>query len=216
MTHTSPFLRPVRTAIPLAFTAMLLLACGPVPAQDAPAAAPAAPVAAPANPDAVVATVGDEHHHRGRPRALPPRTSARNSQNIPPEQRRAFLVTVLIDMKVMARRARARRAWTSLGRVQAAPHLSRGPRAAPGVFRRKDFVAVTPRGAAGGLRRVRRDLPAAGRSARQAHPRRDRRRRRGDQGRARGGKPFEVLAMEKSIDPSGAQNGGDLGFFCAA
>ena len=27
------------------------------------------------------------------------------------------------------------------------------------------------------------------------------------------GKPFEVLAMEKSLDPGGAQNGGDLGFF---
>jgi peptidyl-prolyl cis-trans isomerase C len=28
-----------------------------------------------------------------------------------------------------------------------------------------------------------------------------------------GGKTFEVLAMEKSTDPSAAQNGGDLGFF---
>ena len=27
------------------------------------------------------------------------------------------------------------------------------------------------------------------------------------------GKPFEVLAMEKTTDPSGKQNGGDLGFF---
>ena len=74
------------------------------PATDAaPATEPAAP-AAPA-PDAVVANVGDQTITEAD-LAFAAEDLQQELKQVPAEQRRAFLVTVLIDMKVMAKAAK--------------------------------------------------------------------------------------------------------------
>ena len=90
--------------------AALLLAAPTVAAiaQDAPAvpaeaAAPAAP--AEIDPETVVATVGDDPITEGD-LSFAAEDMAQDLSQMPPEERRAFLVRILIDMKVMSQAAR--------------------------------------------------------------------------------------------------------------
>lgn len=102
--------------VPLTFS--LALSAAPVfaqsgdePAAQAPAEAPAvpgsaaAPVAEPADPDAVLATVGGEPITEGD-LVFAAEDLESELQQVPPEGQRAFLLTVLIDMKIMANAAR--------------------------------------------------------------------------------------------------------------
>ena len=210
---TAPRSRPsfVRGVLPLALAAFLVVPAFSALAQDA--AVPAPDAAAPAQPDpsAVVATVGDETITEAD-LGFAAEDLGQELANIPPQDQRAFLVTVLIDMKVMAQAGRLaglddtdlfkqrlkyledralRRAY--FGDVIAASVTEETVRAAyekylttfvpqEEVHARHILVATKEDADA-----VKADLAA--------------------------GKPFEVLAMEKSLDPGGAQNGGDLGFF---
>ena len=84
---------------PLALASLLAGLSAPAAlAQDA--AAPAAPT-----PDTVVATVGGETITEADI-AFAAEDLQQELQQMPPEQRKAFLLTVLIDMKVMATAAR--------------------------------------------------------------------------------------------------------------
>ena len=211
MTQTMPFLRRGRTALPLALTAMLLLACGPVAAQDAPAAAPAAPAAAPANPDAVVAKVGDETITEAD-LEFAAEDLGQELQNIPPEQRRAFLVTVLIDMKVMAGAARKEGMNGSEEYKRRLSYLEdRALRRA--FFAEKISSTVTPEALnAAYADFVKTFVPQD--EVRASHilvaTEAD---AKAIEDELAKGTPFEQLAKDKSMDPSGAQNGGDLGYF---
>ena len=97
---SSPVFAKLRAPLAALWLGASLLVAAPALAQETTAAAPAAP-----NPDTVVATVGGD-----------PITEADISfaaedlqqelAQMPPEDRKAFLLTVLIDMKVMATAAR--------------------------------------------------------------------------------------------------------------
>src|SRR5688572_6990807 len=101
--------RFARATLPLALAALLAAPAPLAFAQDAPApAAPAESTAeAPVQPasDAVVATVGGEAITEGD-LTFAAEDLGQELANIPEADRRAFLVTVLIDMKVMAQAAR--------------------------------------------------------------------------------------------------------------
>jgi peptidyl-prolyl cis-trans isomerase C len=79
------------------------LGFAPVAALAQDAAAPAA--AAPAAPETVVATIGDQTITEAD-LAFAAEDLQQELQQVPEAERRAFLVTVLIDMKVMAKAAR--------------------------------------------------------------------------------------------------------------
>src|SRR5690606_3830063 len=68
-------------------------------------ATPAPAETAPADPDAVVATVGGEAITEAD-LGFAAEDMAQDLAQMPPEERRAFLVRILIDMKVMSRAAR--------------------------------------------------------------------------------------------------------------
>jgi peptidyl-prolyl cis-trans isomerase C len=209
--------RPTRTRLPLMLAAVLMLSGAPVLAQDAAApAAPPAPAAtpeagAPADPKAVVATVGGE-----------PITEAdigyaaedlgQELQNIPPDQRRAFLVTVLIDMKVMASAAREAGMESSDEYQQRLKYLEdRALRRA--YFAEKISTSVTGEALQAAYQdyvktfvpqdevRASHILVATEDDAKAIKAELDK------------GASFEQLAKDKSMDPSGAQKGGDLGYF---
>lgn len=186
-------------------------------AQDAttpPAEAPAAPAAeAPAAPAAttVIATVGDKQITEGD-LTLAAEDIGQQLQQVPPDQQRAFLLSVLIDMKVMAEAARQN------GLDQSDAYKSRLTFLEDKALRREFFAekianAVTPDTVKAAYDKfvaefqpaeevhARHILVATEEEAKQVKADLD------------GGKPFEVEAMEKTTDPSGKNNGGDLGFF---
>lgn len=185
----------------------------PVLAQDG-GAAPEAPAAeAPAGPlpDAVVATVG-EMTITEADLAFAAEDLQQEIQQVPPEERRAFLVSVLIDMKLMAKAAKdAGMADTELFQRRLAYLEDRALRRA--YFAETVAAAVTEDSIRGAYDefvsafqpveevRARHILVETEDEAKAVKAELD------------GGKPFEVLAMEKTLDPSGKQNGGDLGFF---
>mgnify|MGYP000052720013 CR=1 FL=1 len=94
-------LRLVRTA-GLVATIMAATALTPAFAQDAAPAAPAAEAPAPVQPDTVVATV-DGATITEADLSFAAEDLSQELQQMPPEQRKAFLLRVLIDMKVMAK-----------------------------------------------------------------------------------------------------------------
>ena len=75
----------------------------PAPATEAPAADAAAPAAP--SPDAVVATVGDDTITEAD-LSFASEDLAQELSQMPPTEQRAFLVRVLIDMKVMSKAAK--------------------------------------------------------------------------------------------------------------
>ena len=187
------------------------LSLSPAFAQDA--AAPAAPAAeAPAvTPETVVATVGGE-----------PITEADISfaaedlqqelAQMPAEERKAFLLTVLIDMKVMAKAAREQQMdQTDLFKQRLAYLEDRALRRA--YFAEKIATGVTPEA----LQAAYDQFVAGFKGQEEAHARHilvaTEEEAKAVKAELEGGKDFAELAKEKSTDPSAQQNGGDLGFF---
>jgi len=184
-------------------------------AQDAttpPApAAPAAEAPPPPSPTAVIATVGDQQITE-RDLALAAEDIGQQLQQVPPDQQRAFLLSVLIDMKVMAGAARDN------GMDQSDDYKARLAFLEDKALRREFFAgkianAVTPDTVKAAYDKFAADF----KPAEEVHARHI---LVGTEEEAKqvkadldGGKPFEVEAMEKTTDPSGKQNGGDLGFF---
>ena len=183
-------------------------------ATEAPAEAPAAdaPAAAPeVSPMDVVATVGGEDITEAD-LAFAAEDLQDNLAQVPPQERRAFLVSVLIDMKIMAKAARdaemdqtelfQRRVQymedSALRRSFFAEKIANGINEATLQAAYEKFVAdFEPVEEV----RARHILVETEEEAKQV------------EADLAGGKPFEMVAMEKTIDPSGKQTGGDLGFF---
>jgi peptidyl-prolyl cis-trans isomerase C len=185
------------------------LGFAPVVALAQDAAAPAA--AAPAAPETVVATIGDQTITEAD-LAFAAEDLQQELQQVPPEERRAFLVTVLIDMKVMAKAAKAAgMADTDLFKRRLQYLEERSLRR--DYFTQKVATAVTEESVKAAYDQLVKDFkPVEEVHARHILVATE------DEAKAikaelDGGKPFEVLAMEKTTDPSGKQNGGDLGFF---
>lgn len=184
------------------------------PAAEAPATeAPAAEAPAPAapTPDAVVATLGDQTITEADI-AFAAEDLQQNLQQIPADQRRGFLVSVLIDMKLMAKAAR------DAGMDQTDLFKRRAQYLEESALRRAYFgeeiaASITPEL----LQAEYAAYTAAFEPQVEVHARHIlvATKEEADAVKAEldGGKPFEVLAMEKTIDPSGKTNGGDLGFF---
>jgi peptidyl-prolyl cis-trans isomerase C len=185
----------------------------PVLAQDG-GAAPETPAAeAPAGPlpDAVVATVGDMTITEAD-LAFAAEDLQQEIQQVPPEERRAFLVTVLIDMKVMAKAAKdAGMANTELFKRRLAYLEDRALRRA--YFAETVAAAVTE----DSIRAAYDEFVSTFQPIEEVRARHILVETEDEANAVKaeldGGKPFEVLAMEKTLDPSGKQNGGDLGFF---
>lgn len=163
-----------------------------------------------ANPDGVVAMVDGEAITEGD-LAFAAEDLAQELNNMPVAERRTFLTTVLIDMKVMAKAARAENMQDTETFRRRQKYLEdRSLRRA--YFTEKIGKLVTPEAVQAAYEEL-----VAG-----FEPQ--------DEVRARhilvtslddanaikaeidNGKPFEIAASEKSLDGS-AQNGGDLGYF---
>lgn len=200
--------RLARTASVLA----LMLAAGlaaPAFAQDA---APAAPVAeAPAvSPDAIVATVGGEPITEAD-LSFAAEDLTQELGQMPPEQRKPFLLRVLIDMKVMAKAGRdAGMADTPLFQQRLKYLEERALRRA--FFSDTIANAVTEAAVRADYDKFVADFVPA-EEIRASHILvADEAEANAIKAQLDGGADFATLAKEKSIDP-GAANGGDLGFF---
>lgn len=185
------------------------LGFAPVAALAQDAAAPAA--AAPAAPETVVATIGDQTITEAD-LAFAAEDLQQELQQVPPEERRAFLVTVLIDMKVMAKAAKAAgMADTDLFKRRLAYLEERSLRR--DYFTQKIAASVTEDSVKAAYAEYVKDF----KPVEEVHARHilvaTEEEAKAIKAELDGGKPFEVLAMEKTTDPSGKQNGGDLGFF---
>ncbi|SFZ85783.1 peptidyl-prolyl cis-trans isomerase C [Devosia enhydra] len=179
------------------------------PAETAPAA-PAAP--AEIDPNAVVATVGDETITEAD-LAFAAEDLGEDIAGVPPAEQRAFLLSMLIDMKVMAQGAReAGMADTELFKRRLAYLEQRALYRA--FFSEQINAAVTPEAVQTAYEAFIADIEPQ-EQVRASHILVETE----DEAKAviaelEGGRPFEEVAREKSIDP-GAANGGDLGFFSA-
>ena len=208
-------LRLATTASVLALI-MAANAVAPTFAQDAapapaPAAeAPAAEAPAPVSPDTVVATVGGETITEADLGFAAEDLTQELSQ-MPADQRRPFLLRVLIDMKVMAKAGRdAGMGDTPLFKQRLAYLEERALRRA--YFADAIANAVTEEAVRAEYDKLVADfkpqeeirashiLVATEEEAKAIKAELD------------GGADFATIAKEKSIDP-GAANGGDLGFF---
>jgi peptidyl-prolyl cis-trans isomerase C len=204
--------RLARATLPLALAALLSAPVSLGFAQET--AAPAESTAeAPVQPtaDAVVAMVGGEPITEGD-LLFAAEDLGQELANIPQEERRAFLVTVLIDMKVMAQAARVQ------GLDQSDVFKQRLGYLEDRALRRayfSDIIAATVTEER--IRAAYQQYLATFQPQEEVHARHILVATKEDADAIKAelatGKPFEVLAMEKSLDPGGAQNGGDLGFF---
>ncbi len=186
-----------------------LIAAPVAMAQDAPADQAAAP--APVDPNTVLATIGDMTITEGD-LALAAEDLGQQLQQVPPEQQKAFLITVLIDMKVMATAAREN------GIDQAEVYKRRLAYQAEKALRREFFTTkVAPTVTEDTIKAAYETYKAEFKPEETVHARHILVATKEEADAIKkdldGGKPFEVLAMEKTTDPSGKQNGGDLGFF---
>ena len=182
-------------------------------AQDAAAPAAEAPAAeAPAAPDpaTVVATIGEDTITEGD-LAFAAEDMAQDLAQMPPEERRAFLVRILIDMKVMSNAARA------AGMDQTPLFAQRQKYLEERALRRAYFAEAI----AGSITEeaVRAEYDAFASEfvpedeIRASHILVETEEEANDlKAQIDGGADFVALAKEHSIDP-GAANGGDLGFF---
>lgn len=182
------------------------------PAEAAPAVPAAATPAAPAeiDPNAVVATVGDQDITEAD-LGFAAEDMAQDLSQMPPEERRAFLVRILIDMKVMSDAARA------AGMDQTPLFAQRQAYLEERALRRAYFAdaiagAVTPEAVQAEYDRyVAQFQPQDEIHA--SHILVDSEEKANElKAELDGGADFATLAQENSIDP-GAANGGDLGFF---
>ena len=188
------------------------LGFAPVAALAQDAAAPAAPAAAaPVAPETVVATIGDQTITEADI-TFATEDLRQELQRVRPEERRAFLINVLIDMKVMAKAAKAAgMADTDTFKRHLQYLEERELR--QDYFSDKVATMVTEESLKAAYDQYVKDFkPVEEVHARHILVATE------DEAKAvkaelDAGKPFEVLAMEKTTDPSGKQNGGDLGFF---
>lgn len=204
-------------AIALARAAVLVvagmaLAFGPVAASaqnTAPADQKAAKPAAP-KPDAVVATVGDETITEADVGFAAEDLSSQLGQ-MPADQRKAFLVSVLIDMKVMAQAARADNMdETQLFKLRKSYLVDRALRRA--YFDSKISADVTPDAVKAAYDKLVSNFKPQ-EEVRASHilvKTEDKAKQLEKQ--LANGADFAKLAKANSIDP-GAKNGGDLGYF---
>jgi len=209
--HRQPVARLARLAISALLVGTALVAA-PVYAQDATAPAVPATEAAPeVTPETVVATVGGEPITEADI-SFAAEDLAQELQQMPPEQRKAFLLTVLIDMKVMAKAARdAQMDQTPLFQQRLKYLEDRSLRRA--YFAEKIAAGVTPEA----LQAAYDKFVASFQGQEEVHARHilvaTEDEARAIKAELEGGKDFAELAKEKSTDPSAQQNGGDLGFF---
>lgn len=197
---------PVRFALFTGLAALMLMSA-PAFAQNATTTAPAA--AAP-DPNAVVVKIGNGTITEADIN-FAAEDLGQDLNNVPPQQRRAFLVAVLIDMRVMADAARADKLdQTDLFKKRLGYLEDRSLRRA--YFTDKVANKVTDK-----------EIQAAyDKFVANFKPQEEVRARHilvstkedalAVKKEIEGGKPFEVVALEKSQD-STAQNGGDLGYF---
>jgi peptidyl-prolyl cis-trans isomerase C len=196
-----PVVRPLAAALIVGLS--LALAPFGAAAQDATASAVA--------PETVVATVGEDSITEAD-LSFAAEDLAQELANIPEADRKAFLVTVLIDMKVMAQAARKEQMdqtdvfkrrlqyleERALRRAYFAEKISTSvtPEAVQAAYDAyvSTFVATEEVHAAHILVSTEEDAKAI-------------------KAEIDAGADFATLASTKSIDPSAAQNGGDLGFF---
>lgn len=181
-------------------TLLATVSSGSVLGQDASAA----------DPNAVVAIVGEDTITEGD-LAFAAEDMAQDLAQMPPEERRAFLVRILIDMKVMSKAAR------DAGMDQTEIFAQRQKYLEERALRRAYFNeaianAVTEEAARAEYDAFVQQFQAED-EVRASHILVE------DEARANelkaeldGGADFATLARENSIDP-GAANGGDLGFF---
>ncbi|MDB5531468.1 MAG: Peptidylprolyl isomerase [Devosia sp.] len=215
MSNTSK--RLVQTVSMLALV-LASVAIAPVMAQDAapaaPAAtdAPAAPAAAPVapKPEDVVATVGDDTITEAD-LSFASEDLAQELSQMPPAEQRAFLVRVLIDMKVMSKAAKDAGMDATPLFQQRLDYLKE--RALRRVYF-SDAIANTVTEDA--VRAKYAEYVAAFKPAPEIHAShilvKTKEEADAIEQQLKDGGDFAAIAKEKSIDP-GAANGGDLGFF---
>lgn len=203
-------LRLARTASVIA-TMVAATALTPVLAQDAAPAAPAQDAApAAVSPEAVVATV-DGAPITEADLGFAAEDLSQELQQMPPAQRKPFLLRVLIDMKVMAK------AGADAGMADTPLFQQRLDYLKDRSLRRAYFADTIAKGITEEAVRAAYDKSVADfqptEEIRASHilvPSEDEAKAIKEQ--LDGGVDFAELAKEKSIDP-GAANGGDLGFF---
>ncbi|MEO9299359.1 peptidylprolyl isomerase [Devosia alba] len=203
-------LRLARTASVIA-TMVAATALTPVLAQDAAPAAPAQDAApAAVSPEAVVATV-DGAPITEADLGFAAEDLSQELQQMPPAQRKPFLLRVLIDMKVMAK------AGADAGMADTPLFQQRLDYLKDRSLRRAYFADTIAKGITEEAVRAAYDKSVADfqptEEIRASHilvPSEDEAKAIKEQ--LDGGADFAELAKEKSIDP-GAANGGDLGFF---
>ncbi|WP_417307716.1 peptidylprolyl isomerase [Devosia sp.] len=180
------------------------------PAAEAPAAdAPAAGTEV--SPMDVVATVGDETITEAD-LAFAAEDLQDNLAQVPPQERRAFLVSVLVDMKIMAKAAR------DAGMDQTELFKRRVQYMEDSALRRSFFAEKIADGINEATLQAAYDKFVADfEPVEEVHARHilveTEEEAKQVEADLESGKPFEMVAMEKTIDPSGKQTGGDLGFF---
>ena len=202
--------RPVTARFPATLAAIfaaILIACAGATAvaQDGtePSAAP--------GPDAVIATVGEDTITEAD-LAFAAEDLQQELGQIPPGEQRAFLVAVLIDMKVMAQAARALDMdETEIFRRRLQFLEERALRRA--YFTEQVAAVVTPEAIAEAYETVVAEFEPQEEIRARHVLLATREEAEAVKAQLEAGAPFETVAVENSIDPSAAQNGGDLGFF---
>jgi peptidyl-prolyl cis-trans isomerase C len=183
------------------------LAPGAVLGQDtAPAATPA-----PVTPDTIVATVAGESITEAD-LAFAAEDLQQELAQMPPAERKPFLLTVLIDMKVMAKAARdAQMDQTDIFKRRLAYLEERALRRA--FFAEQIASKVTD----AAIQAAYDEMVGEFQPQEEVHARHilvaSKQDAEAIRAELEGGAAFDVLAKEKSTDPSAVQNGGDLGFF---